>query len=139
MHGKRGAAGVLEVRQTIHDFLLRETLRESGSYPCACGVYGIQLAFYAIERQGGGSHSAVFPFAEGHGSVCHGIIAFHWRSRIAGKHILAATVFVLFAGFYSWFDRVGGFYGISSAPSETSPSPLRIFLPTIEAVWLAAF
>lgn len=59
-----------------------------------------------------------------------GIIAFHWRSHVQGKHILAATVLLLFAGFYFLFDRSGGFYQLP----HPSPSPVWVFLPTLEAI-----
>jgi peptidoglycan/LPS O-acetylase OafA/YrhL len=60
-----------------------------------------------------------------------GIVAFHWRSHIAGRHRLAAAAFVVLAGFYYFFDHAGGFYGLLSYPS---PSVVWVFIPTIEAV-----
>lgn len=60
-----------------------------------------------------------------------GIVAFHWRSHIAGRHGLAAAAFVILAGFYYLYDRAGGFYGL---PSYPSPSAVWVFIPTIEAV-----
>jgi peptidoglycan/LPS O-acetylase OafA/YrhL len=60
-----------------------------------------------------------------------GIMAFHYRSLIAKKHVLAAVVFMLLACFYYFFDRAGGFYGLPYFPS---PSIVWVFIPTIEAV-----
>ncbi|MEO5917120.1 MAG: acyltransferase [Luteolibacter sp.] len=60
-----------------------------------------------------------------------GIMAFHWRSKIVGKHAFAAVVFGTLAGFYYFFDRAGGFYGL---PAYPSPSVVWVFIPTIEAL-----
>lgn len=60
-----------------------------------------------------------------------GIVAFHWRGRIVGKHLLAGCAFISLSGFYYLFDRAGGFYGI---PSYPSPSLIWSIIPTIEAV-----
>lgn len=60
-----------------------------------------------------------------------GMVAFHFRSHVAGRHWLAATVFAAFSLVYWSFDAQGGFF---LNPSYPSPSPLWIVLPTIEGL-----
>lgn len=58
-----------------------------------------------------------------------GMVLYQLRSYWTGHHIRAAVVIIGFAAFYGYFDHIGGFYNL---PSYPSPSPLWIFLPTIE-------
>jgi peptidoglycan/LPS O-acetylase OafA/YrhL len=58
-----------------------------------------------------------------------GIVAFHGRSYLIGRHVRAAAIFVAFITLYWWFDHQGGFY---LWPSYPSPSKLWIVLPTLE-------
>ncbi len=60
-----------------------------------------------------------------------GILAYQFRDKIAGKHFLVVAAMVLFAGFYWYFDYLGGFF---LNPSYPSPSPIWIFLPTAEGL-----
>ena len=58
-----------------------------------------------------------------------GMIAFHFRSVVAGRHLVGGGALLLFAFFYWLFDLAGGFYQL---PSYPSPSPLWIAMPTLE-------
>lgn len=60
-----------------------------------------------------------------------GMLAFQFRSVIAGRHWLAGGVFAAFSAVYWWFDAQGGFF---LNPSYPSSSPLWIVLPTIEGL-----
>jgi len=60
-----------------------------------------------------------------------GMVAYHFRSQVAGRHGLALLVFAAFSLFYWQFDLRGGFF---QNPSYPSPSPLWIVLPTIEGL-----
>lgn len=60
-----------------------------------------------------------------------GMVMFHLRERMAGRHWLAAGVGVAFCAVFWTFDSLGGFYRI---PSYPSPSLLWVVLPTIEGL-----
>jgi len=60
-----------------------------------------------------------------------GILAFQFRSHIARRHLLVFFGLFLFAGFYWYFDSMGGFF---KNPSYPSPSPMWIYMPTIEGL-----
>lgn len=60
-----------------------------------------------------------------------GMLMFHFRAYLAGRHILAVTILSGFMMFYWYFDLQGGWH---QNPSYPSPSPLWIFMPTIEGV-----
>ena len=64
-----------------------------------------------------------------------GMVAFHCRSLIAGRHWLAALVGAAFSAVYWVFDAAGGFF---LSPSYPSPSALWIVLPTIEGLAFGA-
>ena len=61
-----------------------------------------------------------------------GILAFQFRQYIAGRHFLIIGAFLIFSLFYWYFDSQGGFYRTSSYPS---PSPIWIYLPTVEGLF----
>jgi peptidoglycan/LPS O-acetylase OafA/YrhL len=58
-----------------------------------------------------------------------GMIMFQFRSLVAKNHLFALVTFSLFAMFYWYFDKMGGFM---NSPSYPSPSLIWVFLPTIE-------
>ena len=64
-----------------------------------------------------------------------GILAFHGRAHLIGRHALAAGIAAAFITLYWWFDSSGGFY---LQPSYPSPSRLWIVLPTLEGLAFSA-
>lgn len=64
-----------------------------------------------------------------------GILAFHGRAHLIGRHARAAGIAAAFITLYWWFDRSGGFY---LQPSYPSPSRLWIILPTLEGLAFSA-
>lgn len=60
-----------------------------------------------------------------------GMIAYHFRSYITRRHLIALLTIVAFMLMYWYFDIKGGFYQYISYPS---PSPLWIIIPTIEGL-----
>lgn len=63
-----------------------------------------------------------------------GIIAFHGRFHLIGRHARAAGIAAAFITLYWWFDKNGGFF---LQPSYPSPSRLWIVLPTLEGAAFA--
>lgn len=99
---------------------------------CLPAVVGLMLLIrWAIHSRYGEVHDLAYHTLLGRiDQFVFGIAAFHWRSCIANRHILAASVLAGIAGFYSAFDWMGGFYGMPAFPST---SMLWVFIPTIEA------
>lgn len=64
-----------------------------------------------------------------------GILFFHGRACMRGRHGATAFIFSAFTTLYWWFDRNGGFF---LQPSYPSPSPLWIILPALEGISMAA-
>jgi peptidoglycan/LPS O-acetylase OafA/YrhL len=64
-----------------------------------------------------------------------GVLGYHLRSWMAGRHVRAAIVFATFVTVYYVFDASGGFYELGGYPSR---SPLWIVMPTIEGAACAA-
>jgi peptidoglycan/LPS O-acetylase OafA/YrhL len=60
-----------------------------------------------------------------------GMLAYQFRGYLAHRPVWAAGIALAFTAFYWYFDARGGFY---QSPSYPSPSPLWIFMPTIEGV-----
>lgn len=60
-----------------------------------------------------------------------GILAYHHRDQLAGRHVRLAWIAVAFLTAYWWFDKQGGFF---LQPSYPSPSPVWIVLPTVEGL-----
>jgi peptidoglycan/LPS O-acetylase OafA/YrhL len=60
-----------------------------------------------------------------------GILFFHLRTSVQGRHALAACAGGAFLSFYWLFDRAGGYYQLGGFPSA---SPLWVVMPTIEGV-----
>jgi peptidoglycan/LPS O-acetylase OafA/YrhL len=59
-----------------------------------------------------------------------GMMAYHCRTLISGKHVPVAGMLIVYSGIYCWFDRAGGFYG-------THDHPIWIVMPTIDAFALS--
>lgn len=60
-----------------------------------------------------------------------GILFFHLRRHVAGRHLVVLMALAAFVGLYVVFDARGGFYGM---PSYPSPSRWWIVLPTLEGL-----
>jgi peptidoglycan/LPS O-acetylase OafA/YrhL len=60
-----------------------------------------------------------------------GMLMYQFRVFFARRHVLASVIIIGFSIFYWYFNLLGGFY---QNPSYPSPSPLWIFLPTIEGI-----
>ena len=60
-----------------------------------------------------------------------GMLAYHFSGYIARRHVLVLLAIVAFTAFYWFFDQQGGFF---RNPSYPSPSPIWIFMPTIEGL-----
>ena len=58
-----------------------------------------------------------------------GIMAYQFRNNISKRHLLVLSTLTFFSVFYWYFDSQGGFY---MNPSYPSPSPIWIYLPTLE-------
>ncbi len=65
-----------------------------------------------------------------------GMVCFQRRSWIAHRHLEVVFLLLAFSAFYGYFDYLGGFYRF---PFYPSPSPLWIYLPTIEGAVFAVF
>lgn len=63
-----------------------------------------------------------------------GILAFHHRAFVKGRHSFVIACLAVFLAFYTFFDQIGGFYNLITYPS---PSPLWILIPTIEGYFFA--
>ena len=64
-----------------------------------------------------------------------GIMAYQFRQYFTKKHRFVACISVMFAILYWKFDMLGGFYNNMSYPS---PSPLWIYMPTLEGLCYAS-
>jgi peptidoglycan/LPS O-acetylase OafA/YrhL len=60
-----------------------------------------------------------------------GMLVYQFRSWFTRRHDIAGMTIITFMMIYWYFDHAGGFY---ANPSYPSPSPLWIFLPTIEGI-----
>ncbi|WP_417913495.1 acyltransferase family protein [Candidatus Electronema sp. JM] len=65
-----------------------------------------------------------------------GMLAYQFKRYVSRKHLLLFFSFLLFSGFYWYFDYQGGFY---KNPSYPSPSIIWVFMPTIEGLFYASF
>ena len=63
-----------------------------------------------------------------------GMLAFHYRTVFQGRHAFAVFNLIAFAGFYTIFNMMGGFYQTISYPS---PSVIWITLTTVEGLAFA--
>lgn len=63
-----------------------------------------------------------------------GILAYQFRRKISGNHLLVLSTLFMFAVFYWYFDSQGGFF---MNPSYPSPSAIWVYMPTIEGLTYA--
>lgn len=103
---------------------------------CVWGLWLVLLAAIALRLglwlERGEIHSLAYWTLVGRvDQFLLGILAYRSRHWLTGRHGLAITLLLLFAGFYAWFDWLGGFYQM---PSYPSPSLIWVFLPTLEGL-----
>jgi peptidoglycan/LPS O-acetylase OafA/YrhL len=60
-----------------------------------------------------------------------GIIAYEYRHLLKARHLVALIVFLCFAGFFWFFDSLGGF---NRSPAQPFPSSIWIYLGTVEGI-----
>ena len=95
-------------------------------------VAGALLLRLALHRSGGEVHSWSYWTLVGRiDQFAAGILFFHLRHRVAGRHGLVLFGLAAFVALMVAFDARGGFYGM---PSYPSPSRWWIVLPTLEGL-----
>lgn len=106
-------------------------LRKSRWLPILIVVAAIALRLFIYHVNGETQSFAYWTIAGRIDQFALGMIVYHFRSYLVGRHFLAVAVLSGFAAFYWYFDFQGGWH---QNPSYPSPSPLWIFLPTIEGI-----
>ena len=110
-------------------------LRRSRWLPLAIVAFALMVRLILHHWNGEVQFLAFFTIVGRVDQFVLGMVLYHFRSAVAGRHIAAAGGLLGFAVFYWVFDLKGGFY---QAPSFPSPSPLWIVLPTLEGLAYAA-
>lgn len=64
-----------------------------------------------------------------------GMLAFEFSKYLRGRHAFICCAVMLFAVFYWYFDKLGGYYTNGGYPSAT---PIWIYMPTIEGLVYAS-
>lgn len=106
-------------------------LRKSKLLPISLVVAAIALRLLIYHSKGEIQYLTFFTIVGRIDQFAIGMLIFQFREHFAHRHILFIGTFITFTMFYWYFDLCGGFY---QNPSYPSPSPLWIFLPTIEGV-----
>ncbi len=106
-------------------------LRKSKALPVAIVIAAVALRFF-IHHQAGEVQSLAFWTLVGRiDQFALGMLVFQFRAYFAHRHVIVGAIFIGFALFYWSFDIHGGFY---LNPSYPSPSPIWIYLPTMEGM-----
>ncbi len=111
--------------------LLLWMLRKSKFLPVLIVVFAILLRWYLNRHAGEVQSFAYWTIGGRIDQFALGMIVYHFRSYLVNSHVFAVFIIISLALFYWYFDLQGGFYLNSTYPS---PSPLWIFLPTIEGI-----
>lgn len=101
--------------------LLMAISRRSGVAPLALVVAAIALRAAVFVSRGEVQSLAYYTIFGRVDQFTLGIVAFHVRSWLRGRHGVAVIVGTGFCAFYYAFDRAGGFFEMGGSPS---PSPL---------------
>jgi peptidoglycan/LPS O-acetylase OafA/YrhL len=106
-------------------------LRKSKLLPISIIVTAIVVRFLIYQEKGEVQSLAYWTIVGRIDQFAAGMLMYQFRAKLAHRSDLAIAIFTGFAMFYWNFDLNGGFY---NHPSYPSPSPLWIFLPTIEGI-----
>ena len=106
-------------------------LRKSTLLPISIVVVAIALRLFIYHEKGEIQSLAYWTIIGRIDQFALGMLLYQFRAYLAHRHVLAIAIFTGFAMFYWNFDLSGGLY---QNPSYPSPSPLWIFLPTIEGI-----
>ena len=127
--------GAWSVTVELHFYLLLPAIlvlyRRSWLFLPGILLAAILLRWYLRDVQGEVQTTAYLTLVGRIDQFLLGILAFGFRERIAHRHYFAGLVACAFLLFYWHFDRLGGFV---LNPSYPSPSPLWIFIPTLEGL-----
>jgi len=110
-------------------------LRKSKFLPLSIILAAIALRSFIYWQRGEVQAIAYWTIVGRIDQFALGMLAYHFRAWLAGRHFLAVAIIGGFAMFYWCFDLQGGFY---QNPSYPSSSPLWILFPTIEALAYAS-
>ena len=131
--------GAWSLTVEFHFYLLLPLLlflcRKSPALLFAAIFLAVGLRTFLFIRNGTVFWPAYWTIAGRIDQFVFGILAYHYRSMIIRKHVLALALGTVFCVFYYLFDRMGGFYRM---PQYPSPSPIWIILPTIEGAFFSA-
>ncbi|MBM7046487.1 acyltransferase [Rhizobium lusitanum] len=131
--------GAWSLTVEFHFYLLLPLLlflcRKSPALLFAAIFLAVGLRTFLFIRNGTVFWPAYWTLAGRLDQFVFGILAYHYRSMIIRKHVLALALGTVFCVFYYLFDRMGGFYRM---PQYPSPSPIWIILPTIEGAFFSA-
>ena len=106
-------------------------LRKSKLLPASLVIAAIALRLF-IHHEAGQIQSLAFWTIVGRiDQFALGMLVFQFRAYFAHRHVIVGAIFIGFALFYWSFDIHGGFY---LNPSYPSPSPIWIYLPTVEGM-----
>jgi len=106
-------------------------LRKSKLLPISIIIAAIALRLVIYQEKGEIQFLAFWTIIGRIDQFALGMLVYQFRTCFAHRHVLATAIIIGFALFYWQFDLHGGFY---QNPSYPSPSPLWIFLPTIEGI-----
>jgi peptidoglycan/LPS O-acetylase OafA/YrhL len=104
-------------------------LRKSKLLPISIVVGAIALRLFLYHRDGEIQELAFWTIIGRIDQFALGMLVYQVRAYLVRRHLLAVGIIIAFAMFYWYWDMQGGFL---QNPSYPSPSPLWIFLPTIE-------
>lgn len=106
-------------------------LTKSKWWPLSIIVVAVALRLFIHHEKGEIQSLAYWTIVGRIDQFALGMLVYHFRSRIAGRHVVALLTIAAFMMFYWYFDTLGGFY---QNPSYPSPSAIWIYLPTLEGL-----
>jgi peptidoglycan/LPS O-acetylase OafA/YrhL len=131
--------GGWSITTEIHFYLALPILlyfyRRSKLLPIFVIVAAICFRMYYFQSNGQVQSIAYWTIAGRIDQFMLGMVAFFYSPELVKRARLLISVFLLFIGFWWWFDATGGFY---LRPIYPSPSSIWIWLPTLEGLAYAA-